>query len=106
MNDFYIISWNDDNHDKTYYLNNKLLGIDIKTVFENLIDLEIPKGTILKEFEITTDLFPSDIEESLFDYFQKFPTLDEKDIFLIVNNKWNDFYKKNIKKIIRKTIDK
>ena len=86
MRRMYLISWCDDNHDPIYWLNNEFLGVDIKTIAENLFGLGQANGP---------DSFPDEIWESLFDYFQTMPTLDEADVCLIVTEKWHTFHKKN-----------
>lgn len=102
MKKVYLISWCDDNHDPFYWLNENSLGWGMDTIVENIINLGLPKGTEVQEVNITGDNFPEDIWEQLFDYFQTIPNLDSTDVHLIVMNKWEDFYKKNIKKIMRK----
>lgn len=101
---FYLISWDDDNHGKAYWLETTFLGweSEIRTVIENFAKLDIPKGSKICEFDITGDCFPEDIWEQLFDYFQTIPKLDQADVRLIVSEKWKCFYTKNIKKIMRK----
>ena len=37
----YLISWDDDNHDKFYWLNTYLLGCEIDTTVKTIIDLRI-----------------------------------------------------------------
>lgn len=104
MKKVYLISWCDDNHDSFYWLNENSLGWGMDTIVESVIDLGLPKGTEVQEINITGDSFPEDIWEQLFDYFQTIPKLDEIDVRLITMNKWQDFYKKNIKKIMRKVM--
>ena len=91
----YLISWCDDNHDPFYWLDITKLGCEMDTIVENIIDLQLPKGTILKQVNITGDSFPDEIWESLFDYFQTIPTLDKTDIRLIVEEKWEEFYNRH-----------
>ena len=100
----YLISWCDDNHDPFYWLDTTTLGCEMDTIVESIIDLQLPKGTIVKQVNITGDSFNIDEWEQLFDYFQTIPNLDSTDVRLIVMNKWEDFYKKNIKKIMRKVM--
>ena len=100
----YLISWCDDNHDPCYWLDTTTLGCEMDTIVESIIDLQLPKGTIVKQVNITGDSFDIDEWEQLFDYFQTIPNLDSTDVCLIVMNKWEDFYKKNIKKRMRKVM--
>ena len=102
----YLISWDDDNHDRFYWLNTHLLGCEIDTIVKAVIDLRINEEIDLEQINVSGDSFPEDIWEQLFDYFQTIPTLDEIDVRLISLDKWNDFYKKNIKKIMRKGLTK
>lgn len=104
--EMYLISWNDDNHDSFYWLNTHLLGCEIDTIIKTVIDLKINEEIKLKQINIYGDTFPEDIWEQLFDYFQTIPKFDEIDVHLIVLDKWEDFYKKNIKKIMRKSLTK
>ena len=91
----YLISWCDDNHDPYYWLNEHDLGVDIGTIAESIIDLEIPKGTDIEEVNITGDSFPEEYWEQLFDYFQTIPTLDKIDVRLIIEEKWEEFYNRH-----------
>lgn len=102
----YLISWDDDNHEKLWYLNTKYLGCDFPKVIERALKLgsKYPPQIEIEYISlgIETD-FPEDITEELFDYFQSIPTLDNQDIELIakaVDNElfWQEFYEKNIKK--------
>ena len=102
----YLISWDDDNHEKIWYLNTDYLGCDFVDVIRSALALghELPLQTQVEYISlgIETD-FPEDITEELFDYFQTIPTLDTQDIELIakaVDNElfWQEFYEKNIKK--------
>ena len=104
--EMYLISWNDDNHDSFYWLNTHLLGCEIDTIIKTVIDLKINEEIQLKQINVYGDIFPEDIWEQLFDYFQTIPKFDETDVRLIVLDKWEDFYKKNIKKIMRKSLTK
>ena len=106
MKKMYLISWNDDNHDSCYWLDTNFLGFDIDTIVKNIIDLHINDNIELKQIDVRGDTFPDDIWEKLFDYFQSVPSFDEIDVRLIVLDKWEDFYKKNIKKIMRKDLTK
>lgn len=101
MEEKYLISWCDDNHAPSYWLNEKFLGVDMITIVESLLNLKIDNFT-LKEINITGDSFPEDVWEQLFDYFQTIPALDEVDIKLIVENQWQKFYEKNLKKVLTK----
>lgn len=105
MEKLYLISWCDDNHTPSYWLNEKFLGVDMITIAESLLNLKLD-NFILKEINITGDSFPEDIWEQLFDYFQTTPTFDNVDIKLIIEDKWQNFYEKNIKKIRRKVLTK
>lgn len=98
MRKMYLISWCDDNHDPFYWLNNEFLGVDIKTIAENLFGLGQENGPEALEFQeiaLTGDSFPDEIWESLFDYFQTIPTLDKTDVRLIVEEKWEEFYNRH-----------
>lgn len=109
MREMYLISWCDDNHSPNYWLNEEYLGVDMITIAESLFGLGQANGAEcikFKEVNITGDSFPEDIWETLFDYFQTIPKFDVIDIKLIVNNKWQNFYEKNIKKIRRKVLTK
>ena len=106
MKKMYLISWDDDNHDRFYWLNTCLLGCEMDRIIKTVIDLRINEEIQLKEIEISGDVFPDDICEQLFDYFQTIPRFDETDVRLMALDKWEDFYKKNIKKIMRKSLTK
>jgi hypothetical protein len=106
MKKIYLISWDDDNHDKCYWLNTNFLGFDMDTIVKSIIDLRITEEVELKQINVCGDTFPEDTWEQLFDYFQTVPSFDETDVRLIVLDKWEDFYKKNIKKIMRKGLTK
>lgn len=106
MKKMYLISWDDDNHDRIYWLNTCLLGCEMDRIIKTIIDLRINEEIQLKEIEISGDVFPDDIWEQLFDYFQTIPRFDETDVRLMTLDKWKDFYKKNIKKIMRKSLTK
>ena len=57
----YLISWCDDNHEPFYWLNNEFLGVDIKTIAENLFGLGQENGPEALEFQeiaLTGDSFP------------------------------------------------
>ena len=102
----YLISWDDDNHDKFYWLNTYLLGCEIDTTVKTIIDLRINEEIELKQINISGDTFPEDIWEQLFDYFETIPKFDETDVRLIVLDKWKDFFFFFIKKIMRKGLTK
>lgn len=98
MRKMYLISWCDDNHDPIYWLNNEFLGVDIKTIAENLFGLGQENGPEALEFQeiaLTGDSFPEEYWEQLFDYFQTIPTLDKTDVRLIVEEKWGEFYNRH-----------
>lgn len=97
MKKYYLISWCDDNHNPYYWLNDNYLGCSLDIIVENLIDLEVPKGTKIQVIELTNNSFPEEYWEQLFDYFQTVLDLDEKDVELIVQENWQEFYNKNIK---------
>ena len=105
-NKVYLISWDDDNHEKLYYLDTIFLGCDFPKVIERALKLgsKYPPQIKIKYISLGIETeFPEDITEELFDYFQTIPTLDTQDIELIakaVDNElfWQEFYEKNIKK--------
>ena len=67
----YLISWNDDNHFPSYWLNTIYLGCDLNQVIKNALKLQIAESNIIDvELNIDRDDFPEDIWEQLFDYFQ------------------------------------
>ena len=43
----YLISWCDDNHDPFYWLDTTTLGCEMDTIVKSIIDLQLPKGTIV-----------------------------------------------------------
>lgn len=103
----YVISWNDDNHDLLYWLNENYLGCDFTDVIEGAFRLgqEDPalKFYEMENIAINPWNFPENIETELYEYFQEIPMLDTKDVELIVkavDNElfWQEFYEKNIKK--------
>lgn len=99
MRKMYLISWCDDNHDPVYWLNEELLGVDIKTIAENLFGLGQANGPEALEFQeiaLTGDSFPDEIWEQLFEFFQTMPNLDETDVRLIVNQEWQKLYNKRV----------
>lgn len=99
MRKMYLISWCDDNHDPVYWLNEELLGVDIKTIAENLFGLGQVNGPEALEFQeiaLTGDSFPDEIWEQLFEFFQTMPSLDETDVRLIVNQEWQELYNKRV----------
>lgn len=99
MRKMYLISWCDDNHDPVYWLNEELLGVDIKTIAENLFGLGQANGPEALEFQeiaLTGDSFPDEIWEQLFEFFQTMPSLDETDVRLIVNQEWQELYNKRV----------
>lgn len=99
MRKMYLISWCDDNHDPVYWLNEELLGADIKTIAENLFGLGQANGLEALEFQeiaLTGDSFPDEIWEQLFEFFQTMPNLDETDVRLIVNQEWQELYNKRV----------
>ena len=99
MRKMYLISWCDDNHDPVYWLNEELLGVDIKAIAENLFGLGQANGPEALEFQeiaLTGDSFPDEIWEQLFEFFQTMPNLDETDVRLIVNQEWQELYNKRV----------
>lgn len=106
MNKKYIICWDDWNHFPVYWLNGQYLGTEMKFIVEKIIDLQLPKNTQIIELYITGDDFTIEDEkaEQLFDYFQSIPSFDDADIRLMENEDWENFYNKNIKKIMRKVL--
>lgn len=99
MRKMYLISWCDDNHDPVYWLNEELLGVDIKIIAENLFGLGQANGPEALEFQeiaLTGDSFPDEIWEQLFEFFQTMPNLDETDVRLIVNQEWQELYNKRV----------
>ena len=107
MEKMYLISWCDDNHAPHYWLETEYLGTDILTVVESAFGLGQcigAKAFKMEEVNITGDNFPEDNWEQLFDYFQTIPEFDDVDIKLIIADKWQNFYEKNIKKIRRKVL--
>lgn len=105
MEKLFLISWCDDNHAPHYWIETEYLGTDIITVVESAVGLGQCIGARafkMEEINITGDSFPEDIWEHLFDYFQTIPTFDDTDIKLIVENEWQKFYQKNLKKVLTK----
>lgn len=101
MKKMYLISWCDDNHDPVYWLNTQLLGIDMVTIAETLFIMgqaQALETVDFQEIALTGDSFPEDIWEELFDFFQTTPTLDETDVCLIVEDKWQELFDKRVKK--------
>lgn len=99
MRKMYLISFCDDNHDPVYWLNEELLGVDIKTIAESLFGLGQANGPEVLKFQeiaLTGDSFPDEIWEELFEFFQTMPKLDETDVRLIVNQKWQELYNKRV----------
>lgn len=102
----YVISWNDENHDLLYWLNENYLGCDFADVIEGAFRLGQENPALKFEMvnvAINPWSFPEDIEEELYSYFQEIPMFDAKDVELItkaIDNElfWQEFYEKNIKK--------
>lgn len=101
MEKIQLISWCDDNHEPHYWLGTEYLGTDILMVIKSAFDLGHYMGVEeyeMEQVDITGDIFPEEMAEQLFDYFQGVPALDSVDVELIVAERWQEFSKKNIKK--------
>lgn len=92
---YYLIGWNDYNHNTIYWLNDKFLGYGMDTLVKAVIDLQIKPPFEIKLIELTGDNFPKEYWEEIFDYFQTIPDLTQSDIDLIVNEDWEKFYEIN-----------
>ena len=74
----YVISWNDENHDLLYWLNENYLGCDFADVIEGAFRLGQENPALKFEMvnvAINPWSFPEDIEEELYNYEKRIAEL-------------------------------